>query len=237
MQKNLSEVKGIIWDLDDTLYSVTPDLHKSMRHAAAKSVVEMGYPISEEDALQLAIESQQKYRLTFKMLYDKFDIDAKDLHIPFHSYMDHTVPDICGDLPAMFEEGYKQGLQHVLMTHASRDWALRMLDRMGIADYFKPEHICGLEDIDFQKKENSDRATRTGLEMMGLNGHQAAFAEDRDYNLTIPYDLGLTTILIDHPSQARELPEHVDYRFKRAADFLGDVLGVGANMNEEKKAS
>jgi FMN phosphatase YigB (HAD superfamily) len=237
MKKNLGDIKGVIWDLDDTLYSVTPALHESMRRSVAKAVVEMGYPISEEEALNIAEESQKTHRLTVKMLVEKFDIDMKDLHIPFHAHMDHTVPDICADLPLVFEEAYKQGMQHVLMTHASHDWALRMLERMGIADFFKPEHVFGLEDIDFEKKDISDRATRTGLEMMGLEGAQAAFAEDRDYNLTIPHKLGLATILIDHPSQARQLPAHVDYRFKRAADFMREILDNATQQQSNKKAS
>jgi hypothetical protein len=73
--------------------------------------------------------------------------------------------------------------------------------------------------------------------MMGLEGAQAAFAEDRDYNLTIPHKLGLATILIDHPSQARELPAHVDYRFKRAADFMREILDNATQQQSNKKAS
>lgn len=237
MVKKLGQIKGIIWDLDDTLYSVTPALHDSMRRSVAKAVVEMGYPISEAEALKLAEESQKTHRLTVKMLMDKFDIDVRDLHIPFHAHMDHTVPEICSDLPDAFALGYKWGMQHVLVTHASRDWALRMLERMDIADYFKPEHVFGLEDIDFQKKEDSDRATRTGLDVMGLTPSHTAFAEDRDYNLTIPHAMGLTSVLIDHPSQPRELPPHVDYRFDTAARFLREAIHQTEAGHIDKKAS
>lgn len=223
---DLSKTRGIIWDLDDTLYSVTPALHQSMRESIARSVVDMGHDISYEDALKIAEESQEKYRMTVKLLVDRFKIGNEELHLPFHANMDHNVTEVCTDLPHIFQRGHELGLQHVIMTHASKDWALRMLDRMGIADFFPSSHVFGLEDIDFQKKESSDRATKTGLDVMGINPHQGLFAEDSDYNLTIPHDLGLTTVLIDHPSQPRELPSHVHHRFERAADLMAEIINA-----------
>lgn len=222
-QKNLSHIKGIIWDLDDTLYKVTPALHKSMRESIAASVVQMGHPISYEDALKLAEESQSQHRLTVKILVDKFRISHEDLHLPFHANMDHRVTDICPDLPKALKDAETLGIQHIIMTHASREWALRMISHMGVSEYFKPENVFGLEDIGFEKKEDSPRATQTGLDIMKLQPHQVLFAEDRAHNLSIPHGMGLTTALIHHPSQPKELPAHVDYRFVRAAGILNKI--------------
>ncbi|PCI00825.1 MAG: hypothetical protein COB76_02695 [Alphaproteobacteria bacterium] len=219
--KKLKNIEGIIWDLDDTLYSVTEGLHESMRNSAAQTVIDLGHPITFEDALRLAEESQEVHRLTFKMLIDKFDIEHKDLHLPFHAGMDHNVITPCPDLPTIFEQN--PHIKHTLMTHASREWGMRMLDHLGIADFFDPKAVFGLEDMDFEKKETSDRAAKTCLSAIGVNAENAAFAEDRDWNLTIPHQMGLTTILIDHPSQPTELLPHVDYRFKNAGDFLNAI--------------
>jgi putative hydrolase of the HAD superfamily len=219
--KNLKNIKGIIWDLDDTLYSVTPALHQSMRESVARAVVKMGYDIGYADALKMAEESQLKHRLTVKMLIEKFDIKKRDMHLPFHAEMDHTVTDACPDLPATFVN--LPHIKHVLMTHASREWAVRMLAHLGLSEFFEPNAILGLEDVDFNHKHESDVVTRQSLGIMGLNPNEVAFAEDRDWNLTIPHDIGLTTILINHPSQPRELPAHVDYRFDRAVDFLNEI--------------
>jgi putative hydrolase of the HAD superfamily len=215
---DLTHIQGIIWDLDDTLYSVTPDLHTSMRESVARAVVKMGYPISFEDALKMAEESQHKHRLTVKMLVDEFKIDAKDLHLPFHAEMDHNVIAPCPDLPTLFAKN--QHIKHTLMTHASREWGMRMLDHLGIADFFDPKAVFGLEDIDFEKKDISDRATKTCLNAIGINPENAAFAEDRDWNLTIPHQMGVTTVLIDHPSQPKDPLPHVHHRFENAGKFL-----------------
>ena len=221
MIKSLNHIEGIIWDLDDTLYSVTPDLHQSMRESVARAVVKMGYPITFEEALIMAERSQAEYRLTVKMLCDEFNIDKRDLHIPFHAEMDHTVTVACHDLPAAFAA--KPHLKHVLMTHASRDWAMRMLDHLGLMDFFEPQAILGLEDVDFKHKDESDFVATRCMEILNTNAKNTAFAEDRDCNLTFPKKLGLTTILINHPSQTRGTPAHVDYRFARAADFLNQI--------------
>ena len=221
MQKNLQNIKGVIWDLDDTLYRVTPALQQSMRESVARAVVKMGYDISYEDALALAEESQAKHRMTVKLLVDEFGIQKSDLHGPFHAEMDHTITEICADLPAAFEN--TPHLDHVLMTHATRDWALRMLDRMGVAEFFEDHAILGLEDVDFHHKHESDVVTLRSLDILGTDPHNTAFIEDRDYNLKIPHKLGLTTILMDHPSQPKELPAHVDFRFDRAASFLKEL--------------
>lgn len=218
MTKPLGNIEGIIWDLDDTLYSVTPDLHRSMRESVARAVIKMGYPISYEDALVMAERSQHEHRLTVKMLVDHFGINKRDLHLPFHAEMDHNVIIPCVDLPTAFAAA--PHVKHTLMTHASREWGLRMLDHLGIADFFDPKAVFGLEDMDFEHKHESDRATKTCLAAIGVDPDKAAFAEDRDWNLTIPHKMGLTTVLIDHPSQPRELPAHVHHRFARAADFM-----------------
>jgi putative hydrolase of the HAD superfamily len=218
---DFSHIEGIIWDLDDTLYTVTPALKTSMRESRARAVVKMGYYISFEEALRLSEESQEKYRLTFKILSDMFDIQKTDLHIPFHAEMDHTVTTICPDLPSAFAA--HPHMKHSLMTHASRDWAMRMLDHMGIADFFDPKAVIGLEDIDFEHKHESDRATKTCLNLIGVDANKAAFTEDRDWNLTIPHEMGLTTILIDHPSQPIDLPTHVHHRFDNATHFMNSL--------------
>lgn len=221
MTKSLDNIEGIIWDLDDTLYSVTPDLQRSMREAVAKAVVNMGYPIPYEDALKIAEESQRVHRLTVQMLVDKFGIDRRDLHLPFHAEMDHTVIAPVATLADHFAK--LPNMKHTLMTHASREWGLRMLDHLGIADFFPSSAVFGLEDLDFEYKDTSDRATKTCLDAIGVDADKAAFVEDRDYNLVIPYRLGLTTVLMDHPSQSRELPPHVHHRFENAGLFLEKI--------------
>lgn len=215
---DLTHLKGVIWDLDDTLYAVNAGLKRSMRESIARTVVEMGFPITYDEALKMAEESQDIHRLTVKLLVEKFNIGHEALHLPFHANMDHLVIPKNPALPVAFEEA--NHLNHVIVTHASREWAMRMLDHLEIADFFPAGHVLGLEDIDFEKKDSSERATKTGLSLMGLNPDQVAFAEDRDYNLTIPYRLGLTTALIDHPSQPRALPPHVHHRFQDAAALL-----------------
>lgn len=220
---DLSHIQGIIWDLDDTLYGVTPDLHRSMRESVARAVIKMGYPISYEDALAMAEQSQHKHRLTVQMLVDQFEINPRDLHLPFHAEMDHTVIAPCPDLPTIFAQN--PHIKHSLMTHASREWGVRMLDHLGIADFFDPAAVFGLEDLNFEKKDISDRATKTCLSAIGVNTENAAFAEDRDWNLTIPHRLGLTTVLIDHPSQPKDPLPHVHYRFKNAGAFLTAISG------------
>lgn len=218
MTKSLDKIEGIVWDLDDTLYSVTPDLHRSMRESVARAVIKMGYPISYEDALAMAERSQAEHRLTVKMLIDHFDINKRDLHIPFHQEMDHLVITPSPLLPKAFANA--PHLKHTIMTHASRDWAMRMLDHLGIADFFDTNAVFGLEDMDFEHKNETDRAAKTCLSAIGIDPDKAAFAEDRDYNLTIPYKMGMTTVLIDHPSQPRDLPPFVHHRFDHAVDFL-----------------
>lgn len=224
---DLNHINAIIWDLDDTLYSVTDDLHRSMRESVARAVIKMGYPISYDDALAMAERSQAEYRLTVKMLCDHFGINKRDLHLPFHAEMDHTVTIACPDLPQAFAD--RPHIKHVLMTHASRDWAMRMLDHLGLSQYFEPHAVLGLEDVDFRHKHESDYVVRTCLDILGAEAATTAFAEDRVYNLTYPKKMGLTTILIDHPSQPRELPDYIDHRFARAADFLHTI-----NHNHKK---
>lgn len=220
-QNNLNHIEGIIWDLDDTLYTVTPALKESMRHSAAHTVIGLGHEISFEDALALAEQSQHQYRVTFKLLNDRFNIAHKDLHLPFHAGMDPKVIEPTPSLVTAFANNPQ--IKHSIITHASREWAMKMLDHLGIADFFDSAAVFGLEDIGFEYKDKSDRATKTCLSAIGVDANKAAFAEDRDYNLTIPFEMGLTTVLMDHPSQARDLAPHVHHKFDHATHFLNEI--------------
>jgi FMN phosphatase YigB (HAD superfamily) len=219
-------IKGIIWDLDDTLYSVTPELRAGMRESLARSIVDMGHPITFEDALKMAEDSQAKYRLTYKMLYERFNIQKEDMHLIFHGNLDHNLTVACPDLPQAFAA--HPSINHSLMTHASREWALRMLSHLGLSDYFDEAHVFGLEDFDFKHKDETDEIAQHCMNMMGTKAHETAFVEDRDYNLTFPKQLGLTTVLIKHDSQNNVIAPHIDVRFDRAADFLNSLAKARA---------
>lgn len=57
----MAEIKGIIFDLDDTLYDCTDSLQEAARHRAAQAMVKAGLPLTLEEAHQLQVSLMEQH--------------------------------------------------------------------------------------------------------------------------------------------------------------------------------
>lgn len=216
----LAGLKGIIWDLDNTLYRFDDDFKHACAVAAAKAAVALGAPLSLKEAIDISWESFYRTGYSMDMFIARYDLDRERMHHSFHKFIDETLLKSSLQTVSLFEQ---MNLEHCLVTHASGDWARRALSHLGLLPWFAEGRIIALEDIAFAKKAESARPFEEALSRLGMAVADCLVVEDIPENLAIPRALGLKTVLIHHGQPPVPMPVHIDMDFDNAVALLSAV--------------
>jgi putative hydrolase of the HAD superfamily len=109
--------------------------------------------------------------------------------------------------------------QRLVFTNGARDYAGRVLDRLGVTDCF--EGVFAIEDADLTPKPAPSTFRRV-IDRFGFEPRSAAFFEDTPRNLEPAKALGMTTVLIGD-GHGKPLGPHIDYIAPDLLDFLSDL--------------
>ncbi len=217
---DLAALRGVIWDLDNTLYRFDRDFEQACNLAAARAALKGGVEMSLEDAVAFGWESYRLRGHSYDLFLERFALDRVRMHHDFHDAIDETLIKKSAALAALFD---RVALGHALVTHASRGWAVRTLDHLGLRPFFPDERIFAAEDSGFERKSESRRAFDAALHALDLPPGQAMVVEDIAGNLRIPKEMGLLTGLVHYGRPPEPLPAHIDWHGNNAADFLEAV--------------
>lgn len=214
----LSHVKGLIWDLDNTLYRFDQAFEKACNIAAARTVQQLIPQVSFEEAFAAAEKSYIDHGYSGKALVERYGIAYPDYHYLYHDTIDESIIErneaiiiALGDL----------ALPHILITHASRRWAERTLRHLSMDAYFPCDKIVALEDTQFQGKAYSSAPFIKGLELLNLPPENVLVVEDTVKNLVRPKEMGMTTVLIHHGADNHLGHDFIDHAFSDTLEFLG----------------
>ena len=217
MRERLSQVEGVIWDLDNTLYRFEGDFEQLCHVAAAQAAIKGGVQMTHEQALEVCLQSYDRYGHSYRLFIEEHKMDQVQLHYDFHSFIDEKLIRKSLELIALFE---KTHLRHALVTHASGEWAARALSHIGLKDFFPDERIIPAEAVDFQRKSESRAPFEKALTLLGVSPSCAVVVEDLADNLRIPYEMGLATVLVHYGRPPEPMPGHVLMDCNNAAEFL-----------------
>lgn len=213
---DLSHIRGVIWDLDGTLYRYNHYFKEACNIACARTVLELGLDMTYDDALCLARQSEREHGNSFKF-FAAHGIRYEDYHHPFHAKIDHLVLEKNEDLKNSLE---KISMPMTVLTNASRDWALRTLGHLGMRNIFSDELILALEDVSFKAKAYHTDGFDLALSRMGIKADDAMVVEDLPRNLLIPKQMGMTTALVHHDDRPEKEDAHVDHAFDDTIDVI-----------------
>jgi FMN phosphatase YigB (HAD superfamily) len=171
-----------------------------------------------------ATESYNKYRSSYDYFIDRFDIDRLYMHenVPMHIPVSGIAT--CGQLVQKFAACPRR---HVINTHAPATWTMRVLEHIGLTQYFEPTDMIHHCDFDYDGKDKSPTTHLAALAIAGVEAAHAVMIEDTINNLHIPYELGMKTILVSN-KPGIDVPDFIDAVVPRAADVF-DLLAMPAN--------
>lgn len=208
MSKDLSHIDAVIWDLDNTLYVQHLTLEEEWHRKAAEVAAEEGVVSDLDEAYNIAELSWKLHKSSSYIFQTEYGLDEKLLHHRIHEKLDHAMAEFCTDTEASFRNCHIQN--HIIVTHASRHWALRIIDHIGLGDFFPEHRLIALEDVGFSRKSNSRLPTEKALDVLGTDASRTLFVEDMEHNLMIPKEMGLTTALVHHGQEPQKTEHFID---------------------------
>lgn len=217
MEKSLAAIDTFIWDLDGCLHP-SRHLYDIFDRATAQAGLDLGLKMSFDEALRINQEAQARGEL-FPLAYIRdHGISMADLHRQYHTKLDAQA--LVEANPALAEAFQSFGGSHALLTHANRDWADRVLRRLGLRDFFPDQRIIALEDSGYILKTEEETPFLLALERLGRGPDGVAMIEDTHRNLIIPHRMGFVTVLVHHKQPKETLPAHVDLQVETPLAFL-----------------
>lgn len=220
---DLSHIRGIIWDLDGTLYRYDKIFIEACNLAAARTAIDLGLQMDLNRAVELAGRSYLEHGSSFKFFADH-GIRYEDFHVPYHNTVDTTILAKNIEMKNALEA---LGLPMVILTNASRDWARRTVDHLEYGHLFGDGKLLALEDVDFQSKAQGTKGFEKGLEILGVHASQTLMVEDLPKNLVHAKTMGMTTALVHHGKLPDNGLDHIDAFFD---DTLELVRVLGKNI-------
>lgn len=228
MRKNngterLRQADGVIWDLDNTLYRFNEDFSQACQIAAARAAIKNGAQYTLDEAVAICIQSFTRHGNSSHIFIEDHKINQQGMHADFHDFLDETVIHRSLELAELFRQA---ALQNIIVTHASQNWARRILNHLGLSGHFPGDRIIAAEDVAFQSKASSRVPFERALDLLGLAPDRVVVVEDSAQNLRIPHEMGLTTVLLHYGQPPVPMPDHVHMDCNNAADFLKTVIGL-----------
>jgi putative hydrolase of the HAD superfamily len=209
-----NHVEHWVFDMDDTLYPREQGLMHLVQARINAFVVE-AVGMAPDEAAILRRQFLDEYGTTLAGLMANYAIDTdRFLHEVHDVPLDGVEPNppLAALLKALPGRCY-------VYTNGARDYARRVLNRIGIADCFSG--VFAIEDADLTPKP-APSSFRRMLDRFDIDSHAAAFFDDTPRNLEPAKALGMTTVLIgdDH---GQPPGAHIDHAAPYLFDFLSGL--------------
>jgi putative hydrolase of the HAD superfamily len=199
-----------IFDLDDTLHNASAHIFPVMNRAMTQYIMDE-LSLDEAAAHELRKHYWRVYGATLKGLMRHHGIDAFHFLQETHALMD--LPNMVIQVKRLRSLLQRLQGRKCVFTNAPRDYAVRVLELMGIADCF--ELIFSVESTQFHAKP-SVRGFQMLLKNLKAKPSDCMMLEDNLPALMTAKRLGMRTIWV---SKKLQKPNFVDYR-------IGSVLAL-----------
>ena len=215
-QADLSHIRGIIWDLDGTLYRYEAVFIEACNIAAARTAIDLGLQMKLDEAVRLAERSYDEHGSSFKFFADH-GIRYEDFHLPYHEAVDTTILVKNQQMKTALEQ---LPIPMVILTNASRQWARRTLDHLEYGHIFGDGKLLALEDVDYQAKSSGRKGFEKELSTIGVRAEETLMVEDLAKNLIHAKAMGMTTALVHHGQLPDSGINHVDTFFQDTLELV-----------------
>lgn len=208
---SLDHVRAWVFDMDDTLYPREQGLMRLVQARINAFVVE-AVGMAPEEAAVLQRQFLDEHGTTLAGLMANYAVDTERfLHEVHDVPLDGLEPN-----PRLAERLNALPGRCYVFTNGAREYAHRVLERLGVADCF--QGVFAIEDADLTPKP-APSTFRRMMERFDIAPHQAAFFEDTPRNLEPAKALGMTTVLIGD-GHGKPIGPHIDYQAPDLFDFL-----------------
>ncbi len=203
--------KAVIWDLDNTLYRITPEFADRLDLAMAEALVkDLGVKMSVADCKALVKESYKIYRDGGEVFYRDYGISPKDL---FEHYFNRKPVHLIEPYEGLAEKLKKIPFEQFVFTASNRFASEKILKQIGLYEMFK-DRFYSVEDFGVYKKNESAEVYRLYCEKIGYNPHDCIFVDDSYSNLEFAKETGMLTVRIYYKDNSAKDKTYIDAAYK-----------------------
>lgn len=227
-KRGFDHVETWVFDLDNTLYPHHLNLWQQV-DARIRDFVADWLKVSPEEAFRIQKDYYKRYGTTMRGMMTEHGVHADDYLAYVHA-IDHSP---LQPNPAMGDAIERLPGRKLILTNGSTAHAGKVLERLGIGHHF--EAVFDIIAADLEPKP-APQTYRRFLDRHGVDPARAAMFEDLARNLTVPHQLGMTTVLVvpdDSQDVVREDWElegrdaaHVDHVTDDLTGFLGKLSSL-----------
>lgn len=228
MRFEMSKIRAIFFDLDNTLVDFTQMKRESCR-AAVQEMISFGLKMNANEAYALLMQTYSKLGLESDIAFTQFlkdnnQFDHKILAAAINKYLE-TKRNFVKPYPKVkptLQELKTRRLMMSIVTDAPKTKAYQRLIHMGIDEYF--HFVVGFEDTESEKREGLPMKfaiKKLDEEFPNLPNSEVLMVGDsmaRDVNPA--KQLGLRTALAKYGQQLQEETGTPDYVLNEFSDIL-----------------
>lgn len=213
--------KAVIWDLDNTLYRITPEFADTLDETMALALIEdLNVPLSFEECKALVKESYRIYRDGGEYFYQTYNISPKDLSHCYHKRNPVHLIEPYSDLAAKLK---KIPLEQYVFTASSRSATERILRHIGLYEMFQ-NRFYSVEDFGVYRKNEDVNVYKQYCEKIGHNPSECIFVDDSYSNLEYAKQAGMTTVRIYYQNNSASDKPYIDTAFKGVQECIDALI-------------
>lgn len=209
--------KVIIWDLDNTLYRITPEYSDILDGVMARVLVEeIGVNLTYDEAKSKVKESFKKYRDGGEIFYKEYGVDEIEFYHAYHNNVPVDYIEPYQDLPSILA---KLDVQQYIFTNSTQNLAEKILKKIGLYEVFEGR-IYSVEDFDNLKKNETPNVYYWLCQKIGVDPKDCIFVDDSYSNLKYPKQIGMTTVRLFYNENSSNDKAYIDASYKGINGFL-----------------
>lgn len=218
---DLTHIDSWLFDLDNTLYPLECGYMGQIEQRMT-GVVSRLTGLEPDEALKLQKIYLAEHGTTLAGLMHSHQVDPAAFLEEVHDLpLDCLMPD-----PALRAALQRLPGRRLIFTNGDEAHAVRVLDRIGIADLF--DDLFHIAMSDYVPKPNPATFARM-IEHHVLTPETTSFFEDSVRNLAPAHDLGMTTVLVG-PNALESRDAFVHHRTDNLTEFLNAARVKGPNL-------
>ncbi len=206
----MSEIKTIVFDLDNTLYSEDAGLLNEVSKRINEFICKK-FNLDYEDAIAHRKKFFHKYGTTLKGLMIEEGIEPEEYLKFVHNLNTKNFLKRNEELINVLNE-IKQ--KKIIFTNSPKEHVLSVIKVLGIEGFFSG--IYDIRFLEFNNKPQKEGYIKV-IKHAGINPKESMMVDDYDHNLKPAKELGMTTVLVGNGNDTKY--PYVDYYINKITDI------------------
>lgn len=213
VKHDFAHIRDWVFDLDHTLYPPKSQLFSQIE-IRMEDFISTYLRVSIKEAKRLRTQYWADHGTTLAGLMDNHAMEPHDFLADVHD-IDFSV--LTAD-PALSTAISNLPGRKIIYTNGTADYAEQVLKARGLDTNFS--EIYGVEHANFRPKPERN-AFEHVFSKANLTRQKAAMFEDDPRNLSVPYDMGLKTVLVAPDAQPAD---HIHHHTQDLTAFLTQLI-------------